>query len=131
MQAAGIQHLLVTFMRLGFDLVNLFRSSVFQAGDFGFPATAEDDVSTTTGHVGGDGDSTRATGLGNDLGFFFVVLGVQYLVIDALLRQQLGNHFRGLDRCSTDQNRTTILHAVFDVRCDGGELFAYGQVHQV
>src|SRR5690606_14316754 len=47
-QTAGIQYLLVAFLPFGLDLINLLGSGVFQAGDFRFPAAAEDDVGTTT-----------------------------------------------------------------------------------
>ena len=42
--------------------------------------TAQHDVRTTAGHVCGDGDSTEFTGLGHDLGFLLVELGVQHVV---------------------------------------------------
>ena len=45
---------------------------------------AQHDVGTAACHVGGDGDGAEFTGLGNDLGFLLVVLGVQNVVGDAL-----------------------------------------------
>ncbi|MPM77103.1 hypothetical protein SDC9_124103 [bioreactor metagenome] len=49
---------------------------------------AQHDIGTAPGHVGGDGDGAQLAGLGDDLGFLFVVLGVQNVVGDALLAQK-------------------------------------------
>ncbi len=49
---------------------------------------AEQDVDAASGHVGGDGDRAEATGLGDDLGFTGVLLGVEHLVLDAALAHQ-------------------------------------------
>src|SRR5690606_7494637 len=62
-QAAGVQHLLVALLPLGLDLVDLLGGRVFQAGELRLPAAAEDDVGTTSGHVGGEVYWPRATGL--------------------------------------------------------------------
>ena len=48
--------------------------------------TAEHDVGTAAGHVGGDGDRARATGLGDDLRFALVLLGVEHFVRRRRLR---------------------------------------------
>ena len=49
----------------------------------------QQNVSTTAGHIGRDGDGTLASGLRHDLGFLLVVLGIQYDMLDALLLQQV------------------------------------------
>ena len=49
-----------------------------------FGVAAEEDVCAATRHVGGDGDGSFAPGLGDDLGFAFVVLGVQDVVAKSL-----------------------------------------------
>ena len=46
---------------------------------------AQHDVGAAAGHVGGDGDGAELAGLGHDLGLFFVVLGVEHVVLDAPL----------------------------------------------
>src|SRR5690606_4841596 len=99
--------------------------------NLGLPATAKDDVGTTTGHVGGDGHGAGATGLGDDLRFLLMVLGVQYLVGDSFLLQQVGDHLGGLDRGDTHQHRTATFHAALEVRHDGRGLLLDGQVDQV
>ncbi|MNW70678.1 hypothetical protein D3C74_500910 [compost metagenome] len=47
-------------------------------------------ICTATGHVGCDGHGSRLSGLGNDLGLGFMMLGVQHLVLDSFTFQ----HFR-------------------------------------
>ena len=49
-------------------------------------------------HIGGNGDHTWASGLGDDFRLLLVVLGVQYFVINLLLFKRLGELFGGLDR---------------------------------
>jgi hypothetical protein len=49
---------------------------------------AQFDVSTTTRHVGSDGDSTLLTGISNDLRFPLVILGIQNLMFDTLTLQK-------------------------------------------
>jgi hypothetical protein len=50
---------------------------------------AQHDVGTAAGHVGGDGDHLRTAGLRHDLGFARVLLGVQHLVRQLFLVQQV------------------------------------------
>ena len=66
---------------------------------------AEQNVGAAAGHVGGDRDHALASGLGHDLGFALVILGVQHDVLDALLLQQLGKPLRFFDRRGADQHR--------------------------
>ncbi|MNJ12528.1 hypothetical protein D3C77_67210 [compost metagenome] len=130
-QATGLDHLLVTLLPVGLDLGDLLRRRVLHGSDFDFPVTAQEDVGTTTGHVGSNGQCPRTTGLGDDLGFFFVVLGVQYLVIDAFLLQQVGHVLGRFDGGGTHQHRTAQGHAFLDVGDDRGVLLVGGQVDQV
>ncbi len=55
---------------------------------------AQHDVGTTAGHVGGHGDRPELAGLGDDLGLLLMVLGVEHIVLDALLGQQLREDLR-------------------------------------
>ena len=50
---------------------------------------AEQDVGAAAGHVGGDGDRALAAGLGDDLRLALVVLGVEHVVRDPALLEQL------------------------------------------
>ena len=49
-----------------------------------FGVSAEHDIGTTTGHVGGDRDRAELAGLRDDFRFLFVILGVQDVVRNAL-----------------------------------------------
>ena len=81
---------------------------------------AELDVGAAARHVGGDRHRARHARIGDDLGFLLVVAGVQHLhVADALCLEQLGEHFRLLDRGRADQHRLAALLAVDD---DVGDL---------
>ena len=44
-------------------------------------------IRTTAGHIGGNGNSTRLTGMGYDLSLHLMELGIQYLVLDAFAFQ--------------------------------------------
>ena len=84
-----------------------------------FQVAAEHDIGTAAGHVGGDGDHLGPAGLGHDLGFARMLLGVQNLVRQLFLLQQLGDDFRVLDRGRAHQHRLAALVTVADVvdRC--------------
>ena len=87
-QAAGGLDRLVALQPLGLqarlgDFVDFGAVLRFQCGELGLERTAEHDVGTATGHVGGDGDRARATGLGDDVRFALVLLGVEHFVRDA------------------------------------------------
>jgi hypothetical protein len=76
------------------------------------------DVGAAAGHVGGDGHRPGHARVGHDQGFLFVVAGVQDVVDDARLGEQLGKLFRLLDRDGADQDRLTALITVADLRQD-------------
>ena len=58
-----------------------------------FGIAAEQNVRTAASHVGRDRDHAFASGLRHNLGFPFVILGVEHDVLDALFLQQLGKPF--------------------------------------
>ena len=51
----------------------------FDGGDGFFNVAAQHDVGAAPGHVGGDGDDAGAPGLGDDVGFAGMLLGVEHL----------------------------------------------------
>ena len=57
-------------------------------------------------------------GLGDDRGLTGVVLGVQHLVLDALLGEQPGEVFALLDAGRADQHRLALFVALGDVLDD-------------
>ena len=69
---------------------------------------AQHDVGTAACHVGGDGDGAELTGLGNDLGFLLVVLGVQHVVGDALPLQELAEDLALFNGDGTHQHGLTL-----------------------
>src|SRR5262249_2724327 len=90
----------------------------------GFSVAGEDDVGTAAGHVRGDGDWTFAPSLSNDLGFTFVVLGIQHLMLDTALVEETGEPFALFDRDRTHEYRASATLAVFDfVRGNRARIF--------
>ena len=77
----------------------LLRNSLLHAFLLGrkLRISAQQNVGAATGHIGRDGDHVFAPGLGDDLGFFFVLLGVQDVMLDSLLLQQIGEPLRFFD----------------------------------
>ena len=94
-------------------------------------AAAEQDVGAAAGHVGGDGHGALAAGLGDDLGFLRVVLGVQHDVLDAALAQQGRQPLGLLDRHRADQRRPARLLLLEDVADDRLVLLPLGAVDEV
>ncbi len=72
-----------------------------------FRITSQSDVSSSPGHVCGDGDAARLSGLADNFGFTSVVARVQKLMLDSVVGQQRGQTFGLLDRPSSDQYRST------------------------
>ena len=80
---------------------------------------AQHDVGTTAGHVGGHGDGAELAGLGHDLGFLLVVLGVEDVVLHAGLLQKAGEELRLLDGHGAHQHGLALLVALLDLVDDG------------
>ena len=87
-RALGLVHI---DLNLALGGAQRLRNSLLHALLLGheFGIAAEQNVGAAAGHVGGDGDHAFASGLGHDLGFALVILGVEHDVLDALLLQQL------------------------------------------
>ncbi len=130
-QAAGFQHGVVVGFPLGADLLGLLLGRLVHVLDLFLGVTAEHDVGTAAGHVGGDGHGARAAGLGDHLRLALVLLGVEHLVLDLFLGEPLGQVFGGLDGGGTHQHRRAALHAVAHFLDDGVEFFLQGQVDQI
>jgi hypothetical protein len=92
---------------------------------------AQHDVGAAARHVGGDGDHLRPAGLRHDVGFAGVLLGVEHLVRQARLVQQLVDDFRVLDRGRAHQHRLAALVALADVLDGGFVLLARGLVDAI
>ena len=88
MQAAGGKRLIVSRLPLTLHACTIgFGRRIRQGMQLGLEATAQHDVGSATGHVGSDGDCTRATRVRDDLGFALVLLGVEHFVRDVLFLQ--------------------------------------------
>ena len=92
---------------------------------------AEHDIGTAARHIGGNGDHTWASGLGDDFRLLLVVLGVQYFVINLMLFKRLGELFRGLDRRGTHQHGCASVDTSAHILDDGFKLLLAGQIHQI
>ncbi|SQB26205.1 Uncharacterised protein [Citrobacter koseri] len=71
----------MTNLPVRFDLRDLLWRWVFQLRHFSLPATAQHDVRTTTGHVGGDSDRSRVARLCDNRRFVGVEFGVQNVML--------------------------------------------------
>lgn len=77
--------------------------------DAHFQIATELNIGTATGHVGGDGDRSRYTGLRDDIGFLLVIAGVQDLeFLDAFLAKAFCQLFRLFDRGRADEDRLSL-----------------------
>ena len=92
---------------------------------------AQHDVGTTAGHVGGDGHGPQLARLGHDLGLFFMVLGVQDVVGDALFFQQLGQDLGLFNGDGAHQHGLALLVALLNLVDNGAELARLGLVNHV
>ncbi len=127
-QTAGIEHLLLLGGDLGLDPLD----RGIALGPFGHVAklvidaeldiAAKLDVGAAARHVGGDGHRAQTARLRHDMRFLLVEARVEHAVLDAFLVQELGQHFRLLDRDGADQNRLAGLVFLADRLGDRLEL---------
>ena len=87
---------------------------------------SEFDVGPTTGHVGGDGYGTFLPGVGDDVGFSFVLFRVQDVMANAPAFEQFAQVLRGFNRNRPDEHRLADLVARLDTLLD--EVQAYDDV---
>ena len=84
-----------------------------------FGIAAEQNIDAAPGHVGGDSDGAGAPGLGDDLGFFFVLFGVEDFVLDAGFVEIAAEAFRCLNCDGADEDGLLMFVALFDRLDDG------------
>ena len=142
-QAAGGKHALAlglaSLLGLGVKLLELLGRHVLHGQALVLQAlahqlvgiAAQQDVGTTTGHVGGDGHGAVASGLGHDVGLALMVLGVEDLVRDTALREGGGQLLGALDGDGAHQDRLALGVTLLDIVGDGVVLGLNGAVHQV
>ena len=128
-QGAGFQHQLIggDAVAAGFrdDLVVIAGLGQVVLGHV-FGVAAQHNVGTTACHIGGDGNTAGTAGLGYDAGFFFVVLGVQHLMGNALPLQHGRQQFALFNGYGTYQNRLFFGVAFLNLADDGHVLAPLG-----
>src|SRR5512133_29436 len=92
---------------------------------------AEHDVRTATSHVGGNGDCPFAPRLSNDVRFILVVLGIQHVMLDALLLENSADRAALFYARRADQDRPPLLVLFEDLADDGRKLLTLGLVDDV
>ena len=92
---------------------------------------AEQDVRAAAGHVGGDGDHAEAAGLGDDLGFLLVELGVEDDVAHAFSLEDVGEQLGFFDAGGADEDGLLGGVQALDLIGDGEVLFLRGAVDDV
>ncbi len=130
-KAAGGHHLLMAFAPVVVDLLEVRLVGILDGIDLRLRTAAEHDVRAAARHVGGDGDRTRAAGLGDDVCLALMLLGIQHFVRNRRALQELRQPLRRFDRRRADQNRLAALHAILDVFQDGLELILFREEHQI
>ncbi len=92
---------------------------------------AQLNVGATPGHVGGDGDHAQLAGIGNDLCLFLVLAGIEHVMGDPGIRQQLAERLGLFDRGGAGQNRLALGVGLFDRFDHALILFPHGAEHPV
>ena len=92
---------------------------------------AQHDIGATARHVGGHGDGPQLTGLGHDLRFLLVVLGVEQIVLDALPLEQLAQQLVLLNGHGANQYRLSLFMTFLHLPDDGPELAGLRLVHHI
>ncbi len=72
--------------------------------DLRFRITTKHNVGTTTRHIGSNCDHAGATSLRDDMGFAFMLLGIQNLMLQLGFGQYVGNQFRVFNRSRAHQH---------------------------
>ena len=99
--------------------------------DLEFDIAAQLDVGAAARHVGGDGDGAQLARIGDDLRLLLMLAGVQDVVGQPGVFQQLAQHFRFLDRGRSDKNRLALALRLADGIDDGLVFLARGAIDRV
>ena len=129
MEATGFQHLVVSLLPVRPDSFLVRAFAPFQ--EFGFEVAAKHDIGAATSHVRRNRNCAGTPGLLHDVGFTFVLLRIQHLVLDAVLLQHRRQQLRRFDRGRANQRRLTTFAAIGNVLDDRVELVRLRQIDQV
>src|SRR5450756_1767489 len=89
---------------------------------------AEQNIDTSARHVGGNGNRASAARLGDDLSFFFVIFGIENLMLDAKLLQLMAQPFGFLDGTRTHKDGLPLLVPGLDLAENRVQLAMLGLV---
>ena len=92
---------------------------------------SQHNIRTTACHVGGDGDGTELTGLGDNLGFQLVELGVEHVVRDAHLLEHFAQELALFNGHGTHQHRLPLFVAGLHLLHNGPVLAGLGLIHRI
>ena len=127
MQSAGCYHLVMLDLPFGFKSCHLFRTNRFRIFNKRLPVTTQDNICSTTCHIGGNGHGFWATCLGDNFSLALMLLGVQYVMLHAFLIKQIRQLFTGLNRCCTDQHWRTFGLNLFNLADNALVFTEFGQ----
>ena len=96
-----------------------------------FGVAAQHDIRAAARHVRRDGDGAQMAGLRDDLGFFFVVLGVQNVVGNALALEHLRQKLRLFNRDRADQHWLALFVAFLDLPDDRAVFAGFGLIDDI
>ena len=85
-----------------------------QTADIG-DTLAKHDVGAAPCHVGGDRDAATLTGVGDDVGFFLVELGVEHGVLNTQLVELAAQPLAFLDARGAHEDRLSLLVPIGDL----------------
>ena len=89
------------------------------------------DIGTTAGHVRRNSDGAVHAGIGNDLRFHLMELGIQDVVLNTRSLEHLREKLRHFDRDRADQNRLSLGVSLFDRINHCLILFSLGLIDRV
>ena len=113
---AGVQFLIVALYKAGCELYLLLGVTLFfhLFSCFEIRVSAQNDVGTTAGHVGGYGYGSQTSRLSDDRGFLVVLFGVEHVeVLDAAFFQHIGNELRYFNGYGTHKHRLPCVVMLF------------------
>ena len=133
-ELAQLENLPVVGLEIAGGIIDLFRliTELFHlifCQKLG--VAAEGDIGTAAGHIGGNGDGTEFTGLGDDFGFFFVEFGIKHGMRNAVAVKQCGQFLTLFDGDRADKHRLSLFMALLDLLDDGFIFAAHGAVDHI
>ena len=133
-KSPGLQHILILGFAIAGGLADdlLGEAGLAQVGlGQKLRVAAQHNVGAAAGHIGGDGDGAQLAGLGHDLRFLLVILGVEDGMGDAPLFQQAGEVLALFDGNGAHQDGLALLMAGHDLVNNGPVLAGFVLIDHV